>query len=274
VALSPAPTPTPILRRDSLRITTRRTYYGVLVFLAAHRSRRRPQVCSLRTCLGRTIGWSNGRGQSTTPAWDWLPRQRIRRPVRRRPCFRRRTAPRWRPAPAPGPPAHNLQSLGWDNPDVARPDPGGHHVSTSPGGPTHPPPPHGLVAGPSFPPPGAPGVVGAPGLLGPPPPQHTIQQPVQQQAFSGFGPWDQRALAGAFSTMTLAPPAPSGDWYMDSGATAPMASQYGILSHSYPPSSSTPSSIIVGDGTMLPITATGSTHVGPLHLDNVLVPPT
>ncbi|WVZ58081.1 hypothetical protein U9M48_008389 [Paspalum notatum var. saurae] len=38
--------------------------------------------------------------------------------------------------------------------------------------------------------------------------------------------WDQQALAGAFNTMTLTPP-PTGEWYMDSGATAHMASTSG-----------------------------------------------
>jgi hypothetical protein len=60
---------------------------------------------------------------------------------------------------------------------------------------------------------------------------------------------------------------------MDSGATSHMASHPGILSSSHPPCSSTPSSIIVGDGSYLPITATGSASVGNLHLNNVLVSP-
>ena len=46
----------------------------------------------------------------------------------------------------------------------------------------------------------------------------------------GLGPWDQNALAGAFSTVSLTPPAPYGDWYMDSGATSHMATHPGILS--------------------------------------------
>ncbi|WVZ82048.1 hypothetical protein U9M48_029359 [Paspalum notatum var. saurae] len=40
------------------------------------------------------------------------------------------------------------------------------------------------------------------------------------------GSRDQQALAGAFNTMTLTPP-PTGEWYMDSGATAHMASTSG-----------------------------------------------
>jgi hypothetical protein len=96
--------------------------------------------------------------------------------------------------------------------------------------------------------------------------------PAQPQVAPGpFGPWDQPTLAAAFNTMTLTPP--QGEWYMDSGATAHMASTSGILTHYQLPSSSTPSSIIVGDGTSLPIVSTGSTNVGPLHLNNVLVSP-
>jgi hypothetical protein len=71
--------------------------------------------------------------------------------------------------------------------------------------------------------------------------------------------------------MTLTPP--TGEWYMDSGATAHMASTSGILTHCHPPSSSTPSSIIVDNGTSLPVVSMGSTHMGPIHLNNVLVSP-
>eukprot|EP00267_Zea_mays_P031676 XP_008664224.1 uncharacterized protein LOC103642825 [Zea mays] len=50
--------------------------------------------------------------------------------------------------------------------------------------------------------------------------------PAQPQVAPGpFGPWDQPTLAAAFNTMTLTPP--QGEWYMDSGATAHMASTSG-----------------------------------------------
>ena len=46
------------------------------------------------------------------------------------------------------------------------------------------------------------------------------------------------------------------------------------LSHSLPPQSFTPSSIVVGNGSLLPVTATGSTDLHrSLHLNNVLVSP-
>jgi hypothetical protein len=101
-----------------------------------------------------------------------------------------------------------------------------------------------------------------------------VQPPTSAQpqiAPSPFGLWDQPTLVAAFNTMTLTPP--QGEWYMDSGATAHMASTSSILTHSQLPSSSTPSSIIVGNGTSLPIVSTGSTYVGPLQLNNVLVSP-
>jgi hypothetical protein len=116
----------------------------------------------------------------------------------------------------------------------------------------------------------------APGLLGPPPVGPPAAAPPvysRTLAAGGIGSWDQQALASTFNTMTLRPPSSSGDWYMDSSATSHMASHPGILSSSHPPCSSTPSSIIVGDGSYLPITATGSASVGNLHLENVLVSP-
>jgi hypothetical protein len=84
--------------------------------------------------------------------------------------------------------------------------------------------------------------------------------------------WDYQDLARSFNTMTLTPPS-TGEWYMDSGATAHMASNSGILSFSCPSSSSTPSIIIVGDGSALPVVFIGSTNIGSLHLNNILVSP-
>jgi hypothetical protein len=60
---------------------------------------------------------------------------------------------------------------------------------------------------------------------------------------------------------------------MDSGTTSHMATHPGILSLSHPPSPSNPSSIIVGNGAPLPVTTIGSTSVGQLRLDNVLISP-
>lgn len=88
--------------------------------------------------------------------------------------------------------------------------------------------------------------------------------------------WDQNMLANSFNTMTLNPPANT-DWYFDSGATSHMTSDAGNLSIYHPPSHSTPSNIIVGNGSLLPITSTGATFFptisGSLHLRDVLVSP-
>ena len=73
--------------------------------------------------------------------------------------------------------------------------------------------------------------------------------------------------------MTLNQPQ-ANDWYLDSGATSHMTSDAGTLSHfahlRYP----FPSSTVVGDGSLLPVTATGVAHFpGSLSLNNVLVSP-
>ena len=53
-----------------------------------------------------------------------------------------------------------------------------------------------------------------------------------------------------------------------------MTSQSASPSHVLFPRYSTPSSIIVGNGSILPVTATGSTELSPaLRLNNVLVSP-
>jgi hypothetical protein len=83
--------------------------------------------------------------------------------------------------------------------------------------------------------------------------------------------WDQNSLASTFSTVTLTPPA--NDRYLDTGASSHMTSHDGTLSHSSIPRYPSPTSIVVGNGSLLPVTATGSTHLGSLTLNNVLVSP-
>jgi hypothetical protein len=86
--------------------------------------------------------------------------------------------------------------------------------------------------------------------------------------------WDPSILAANFNTMMLQP---HQDWIMDTGAETHMASNSGTLSSLSSPSSSTPSSIVVGDGSILPITSTGSVSFphnhGSFNLHNVLVSP-
>jgi len=76
--------------------------------------------------------------------------------------------------------------------------------------------------------------------------------------------------------MSLNPPS-STEWYADSDAGTHMVNKAGILSSFHPPSSSSPSSIIVGNGALLPVTSVGShsfsTDQRPLILSNVLVSP-
>ncbi|WVZ97078.1 hypothetical protein U9M48_042639 [Paspalum notatum var. saurae] len=81
------------------------------------------------------------------------------------------------------------------------------------------------------------------------------------------------ALAQSFSAMGLSPPI-STDWIADSGASFHTTPDVGILSSVRPPHPSCPSSIMVGNGSCLPITSVGNadTH-GPFRLPNVLVAP-
>lgn len=88
--------------------------------------------------------------------------------------------------------------------------------------------------------------------------------------------WDIGALPSAFSTMQLTPP-PSPIWYMDSGASNHLTSDPGNITIPHTVSSSSPSSIVVGNGSLIPITSVGSTSIptahGPFSLNHVLVTP-
>ena len=78
-------------------------------------------------------------------------------------------------------------------------------------------------------------------------------------------------LAQSFSTIGLTLPA-STEWIADSGASFHTTPDAGILSSVRPPHPSCPSSIMVGDGSCLPVTAVGSAP-DPFRLTNVLVAP-
>jgi hypothetical protein len=88
--------------------------------------------------------------------------------------------------------------------------------------------------------------------------------------------WDQSALTHAFQNMSLIPP-PIREWYMDAGADSHMTSDPDNLSTTQPPFCSNPTSIIVSNESLLPITSTGHTSFSaldrPLHLCHVLVSP-
>jgi hypothetical protein len=91
------------------------------------------------------------------------------------------------------------------------------------------------------------------------------------------GSWDQASLINNFNMMSRTPLASLAEWYADSGASSHMTAHFGILSSPHPPSLFGPSSIIVGNGALLPITSIGSYLFPALHrplvLNNVLVSP-
>ena len=97
----------------------------------------------------------------------------------------------------------------------------------------------------------------------PPSTPHSVPAPAQH-LWSGPSHWDPQVLASAYNTAVLTPP-PSTEWYMDSGASAHMTSDAGTLSSSHRPNPTTPSHIVVGNGSLLPITSVGRAH---LHYPN------
>ena len=84
--------------------------------------------------------------------------------------------------------------------------------------------------------------------------------------------WDQQSLASTFSTNALNQPQQTNEWYFDSGATSHISFQFSFTF--FPMRYPTPCSIVVGNGSLLPVTSTGNTDLTPqLHLNNVLVSP-
>jgi hypothetical protein len=75
--------------------------------------------------------------------------------------------------------------------------------------------------------------------------------------------------------MALHPPPTSvQDWVADSGATHHTTPSVGNISNLRPLASSNPSSIIVGNGSSLPITSVGDLILlGPFYLNNILLAP-
>jgi hypothetical protein len=86
------------------------------------------------------------------------------------------------------------------------------------------------------------------------------------------GGWDPAALAAAYNTMALAPP--SSDWVIDSSASYHTTPTTRMLSFSCPPPSTHPTSIIVGNGSTLPvISVCASMLPRPFYLKDVVVAP-
>jgi hypothetical protein len=103
----------------------------------------------------------------------------------------------------------------------------------------------------------------------------------QQAALAlGWNPWlgaswDQQSLANSFTSMVLHPPSYSvQDWVADSGAmhhTTPSVGNISTLRHL---ASSNHSSIIVDNGSSLPITFVGdSVLLESFYLNNILLAP-
>jgi hypothetical protein len=114
-----------------------------------------------------------------------------------------------------------------------------------------------------------------------PVPVHTglIQQ--QQAAIQSWSPapawhpwvgsWDQQSLANSFNTMTLHPSILT-DWVTDSGTSNHTTPDSGNISLFHPPNSNMSSSIVAGNGSVLPITSVGDSVLpGPLYLNNIII---
>jgi hypothetical protein len=108
------------------------------------------------------------------------------------------------------------------------------------------------------------------------------QQPLYQQAAPGPGwnpwlgaGWDQQSLANSFSSMVLHPPPTSvQDWVVDSDVTHHTTSLIGNISTLRPLTSSNPSSVVVGNGSSLPITSVSDSVLPrPFYLNNILLAP-
>jgi hypothetical protein len=125
-------------------------------------------------------------------------------------------------------------------------------------------------------------------VLGPRPGPQTHAYPVLQslapsvppQQFSTPLPhhapsWDQQAMFNHTANYGSAFPAYGGDWIMDSGATSHVTGNPGTLTTSHSPLEHDSQHIIVGNGSRLPVVATGTSYLAPhpFHLNSVLVSP-
>jgi hypothetical protein len=88
-----------------------------------------------------------------------------------------------------------------------------------------------------------------------------------------MGLWDQQSLVNSFSTMSMVPPTVT-DWVADSSASNHTTSDAGNLTYICPSHINDPSSIIMGNGSSLPVTSVGDmTLHSPFYLNNVFVTP-
>lgn len=127
-----------------------------------------------------------------------------------------------------------------------------------------------------FPPPRAPWIPpNSAGVLGPRPGVQSQAYPVMHSAPAMTVPnyqapsWDHNAMnyGSAFP--------PHGDWVMDSGASSHVTGNPCNLTSSHSPLKHFSQQIVVGNGSRLPVVATGTTHLTsrPFYLNDVLVSP-
>jgi hypothetical protein len=112
------------------------------------------------------------------------------------------------------------------------------------------------------------------GILGSSPQAHTAFAPLQAStngSNTSTNTWDAAGLITALQNMQLQGNSP---WVVDSGASTHMMSSDGMLTQRLPPSIS---SIIVGNGTCIPVTSRGHsilpTPTTNFALNNILVAP-
>ncbi|KAL4555611.1 hypothetical protein LXL04_038235 [Taraxacum kok-saghyz] len=104
------------------------------------------------------------------------------------------------------------------------------------------------------------------------------QPPYQPNTWPFFPPSDQpTALPQAFSTMSLQDPH-NAEWFMDTGATAHLHNDTGILKSFSNTCSFSDFSVLVGNGSRIPVTKSGHSTLGSnpfrtLHLKNILITP-
>lgn len=87
--------------------------------------------------------------------------------------------------------------------------------------------------------------------------------------------WDQAGLIAAMQNMTMQQPHQPDEWYLDSGASSHVTGNPGNLDSFCSPPKHSSRSIIVGDGSHLPVVATGSAKLTsrPFYLRNILYSP-
>jgi hypothetical protein len=130
------------------------------------------------------------------------------------------------------------------------------------------PPQHALLAAPAYY-----GAPGGPSFVPLPLPLPHQQQTAAPTWSPWTGVWDQQSLANSFSTMALTPSVVT-DWVADSGASNHTTSDAGNLSSIRPPTSTDPSSIVLGNGSALSVISVGDSALsGPFYLNNVLITP-